>query len=110
MLVVRPSLSLAGDALAHATACLHGQGLAQLLLIEAIDGARRSLVDALRALAQEASMRRSVVVLIEKGPEPHVELVERGEGAGVIETAFAQRPPEALHLAAGSGIVGFGVQ
>lgn len=78
----------------HAAARVNGQRLAQLLLVEAVDGPGRGFVHALRALAEQPAMRRAVVVLIDEGPEPHVEIMQRAERARVIETPLAQRPPK----------------
>ena len=55
-------------------------------------------------------MRRDLVVLVDEGVEPDLDIVEGGHGAEVVEAALAQRPPEALHLAAGRRVVRPGVQ
>jgi hypothetical protein len=55
-------------------------------------------------------VRGDLVVLVEEGEEPDLDVVERGDRAEVVEAALAERPPEALHLAASRGVVGSGVQ
>ncbi len=59
--------------------------------------------------AQEAGVGRAVVVLVEECVQADVDLVQRGHGAQLVEAALAQGAPEALHLAACRGVVGFGV-
>src|SRR5690606_15709617 len=53
--------------------------------------------------------RQAQVVLIDEGPEPDIEVVQRAERARMIEAALTQRPPEALHLSARRGVIGLGV-
>ena len=50
-----------------------------------------------------------MVVLIEKGVEADVEIVERRKGAAEVQAALAERAPEALHFSARGGVVGLGV-
>src|SRR5688572_5201490 len=58
----------------HAAAHMDGEGIAQLLLVEAVDGPSSGFVHALGTLAEQSTMRRPVIVLIDEGPEPHVEV------------------------------------
>jgi hypothetical protein len=53
----------------------------------------------------ETGVGRLVVVLVEEGPEPDVDVVEGGELAEEVEASLTQRAPEALHLAARRRVV-----
>jgi len=82
------------------------------VLVEIVDGAGAATlgVDCLGRATEQRGVGGAVVVLIEEGPEPDADVVERGEVLGEVQAALAQRAPEALHLAARGSVVGPGVQ
>ena len=49
-------------------------------------------------------------MLVEEGEEAHIDVVQRAEATGEVETSLAQRSPKALHLASGGCVVRLGVQ
>ena len=51
------------------------------------------------------STRRDVVMLREESEQSHLHVVEIARRADVIEATFAERPPEALHLASSLWVV-----
>ncbi len=103
-----PVLSVHGKGViaAHAPPRLDCERVTQAALIEVVDRRRLTLVDLGRGLAKERGVRRGVITLVEPGVEPHIEVVQRGERAGHVEAALAERAPEALHLSVGRRVVG----
>ena len=59
----------------HPAAHAHSQRLAQLTLVEAVGGTFGGFVHTCRRAADQRCVRRFVVVLVEKGPKPHVDVV-----------------------------------
>ena len=51
-----------------------------------------------------------MVVLVQEGPEAHVDIVQAGDLAEVVQAPFPQRAPEALHLPARGRVIGSSVQ
>lgn len=54
-------------------------------------------------------MPRDVIALIDVGQETDLHIVQARHRPKVVEAAFAQCAPKALHLAACLGVVGLGV-
>ena len=98
-----------GRVTAHAPALVYGERRSQARLIEGVDGGRRRREHGLGRAAHQRAVRGGMVVGVEPGPDAHVEIVQGGDRADVIEASFAQGPPEALHLAAGRGVIRLGV-
>src|SRR5262245_23771438 len=88
---------------------MNGEGLAEHRLVESVNWPRCVLVNAGRGCADQAGVGSTMVVLVNEGPEPDVEVVERRERAHEIEASLAQSAPKALHFSACRGVVGFGV-
>src|SRR5690606_9206875 len=76
-----------------------------LRLVELVGCRRRRGEDVAWRLAHEATVRRTVVVLVEPGEDPDVEVVQRAEVFAEDEALLAERAPEALHLAACGRVV-----
>ncbi len=55
-------------------------------------------------------MRGHVVVAVEPGEQTDLHVVEGAELTDVIQALLAQSAPESLHLAAGPGVMRFGVE
>jgi molybdopterin-guanine dinucleotide biosynthesis protein A len=98
-----------GSVAANAAALTDHEGRAQLCLVEAVDRPLRRGEDGARGAAHERGVGRDVVVAVEEREQPHLDVVERGDRAEVVEAALAQRPPPPFHLAARRRVVGLGV-
>ena len=66
-----------------------GERLAEDGLIEV--RVRRELEDGLRGLAEESGVGCLVVVRVEEGEQPDVDVVEAGEAPQEVQAALAQR-------------------
>ena len=93
-----------GTVAANAATDTDGEGVAELSLVEAIDGTRGGVIHAGRRATEQRGVRGLVVVLVEEGPQTDIDVVERGRLTKEVEAALAQGAPEALHLAARGGV------
>jgi hypothetical protein len=99
-----------GGVATHAAAGAHGEGLAQLLLVEVVGCRRMALEDGEGRAPQQRGVWSAVVVHVEEGQQPHIHVVEAGHVAEEIQAALAQRTPEALHFSSGLRVIRAGVQ
>jgi hypothetical protein len=83
-----------GAVLADATAAMDGERRGERWLV---DGAAARAGPRLHwGLAEQPTVRRMVVMLVEKRAEADLHVVQRGESTEVVEAAGAQRAPEPL--------------
>jgi len=76
------------------------KGSPERLLVWTLHGVDLLAEDSLRSSAHQAGMRVMVVVLVEEGTEPGIQIVEGIELAEMLERAFPEGPPKPLHFAA----------
>jgi hypothetical protein len=62
---------------AHAPSVTHGQRSTELVLVEVVETRRGLRPDNAGLAAHEPSVRRRVVVLVEPGPQPYGDIVQR---------------------------------
>src|SRR5215831_404007 len=100
-----------GGVAAHAPALADSECLRELVLGDgAALGIEPRRINGTWGAAEKAAVGSDVVVLVDEGEEPDVDVVERGDSAKEVEAALPERSPEPFHFSTGRGVARVRVQ